>query len=587
MECLSKGAVVNYLAGDLSREWHDAAELHLNNCAQCMGLLSELSQQPDEQRAERDADGNLIPTAVEAFLPIETDHGKKNAWLERHYHLCIGDVIDDKYRIDKVLGSGAMGIVVLATNVALRSEVALKFMHPMMAIEPKHANRFIREARAAVQLRNQHITQVFDLGEHPDNGPFIVMEYMKGQDLLEYLKDKAPLPTNEAVELIRQAATGVAMAHAAGIIHRDLKPGNMFITNNNGRRILKVLDFGVSKLSSSESLSMTSTNMVIGSPMYMAPELFESARHASFSSDIWAIGIIFYRMLTGRLPFYAESLPETVAKILFSPPVPLTHWLSDVPSELLQVINVCLERDPNNRFATAQEFLNALAQLPARIRTGSHEPSIAISHLAARPPAQSETSEHTPPIRRRELTRRELTMRLEKPSRTGWIFGAIGALGSAMIFALVLLATSGEPTSSAAKGDWDAGKKDVEPIFDGSNTDSETPETVVSSETVSQTDSTKKTTEPTELGPVILDDTVKQMPHAVADSLRDARSLGTAQAPDAGEEYPDLTTEQPNNPKQTSKEHQRTIKRKKRHKKKKPPSPKPPPTRPEDSLLLP
>jgi serine/threonine-protein kinase len=442
--CIGEEALARYLAGDLEFDAHARAELHVAECAACSAMLNELTMRT-EVRAVGDE-----PRA--RFLKADTNVKDKVMWLERHYGLQIGDVVAGKYEIEKVIGEGGMGIVVRATHRALRQKVALKFMHPSMAKNPAHAARFIREARAAVRLREEHVARVLDLGDVDDTGPYIVMEYLEGVDLLAYLKKNAPLQVAEAIELIRQACSGVAAAHEAGIVHRDLKPGNMFITEKRDRHVLKVLDFGVSKYLDGDSLAVTGTNMVVGSPMYMAPELFETARNATPASDVWALGVIFYRMLTGRLPFFGESLPELVAKVHFGAPTPIVHWRPELPPEVCQILDGCFHREPSRRFGNARELLAAVTQLPAVVRAHQSAPTTAVRKLEREQPSPTRppTSE---PSRQRLPTHSGDWVGLPPAERRSrpWLFAIIGAAVASALFGGILVATSaggGEPAAA-------------------------------------------------------------------------------------------------------------------------------------------
>ena len=430
MACIGEDGLARYLAGDLEYAEHLRVEAHLVGCAACAEILEELTMRTEIRAVGGD------PTS-------RHDVADKILWLERHYGLQVGDVIAGKYEIEKVIGQGGMGIVVRATHLGLREKVALKFMHPSMADNPSHAARFIREARAAVKLREEHVARVLDLGELEGTGPYIVMEYLEGVDLLEHLKRRAPLPVAEAIELCRQAASGVAAAHEAGIVHRDLKPGNMFMTETRGGPRLKVLDFGVSKYLEGDSLAVTGTHMVVGSPMYMAPELFETARNASPASDVWALGVIFYRMLTGRLPFFAETLPELVTKVHFGRPTPVTHWRPELTPEICEILQTCLARDPGRRYADARAMLGALDRLPAAVR----------SHVA--PPAPVPAAPILAPVELLTLADRsapELSRAAAAPApHRPWMSAVIGAAAASLLFGVIWLASIGgsdpEPAS--------------------------------------------------------------------------------------------------------------------------------------------
>ncbi len=273
-----------------------------------------------------------------------------------------GDVLAGKYRVDRVLGVGGMGVVVAATHLQLDQKVALKFMLPQGAQSQALVERFSREARAAVRLKSDHVARVLDVGTLPWGAPYMVMEYLEGDDLGSVVGREGPMPFERAVDCVLQACDAVAEAHALGIVHRDLKPRNLFLTRrNDGRALVKVLDFGISKHKAEGDLSLTGTTEVIGSPYYMSPEQLKSARAADERSDIWALGVILYELVTGTVPFVAESVTALTAMVLQEAPAPASLVRPDVPPELGRVISRCLEKAPSARFPTVAALAAALA----------------------------------------------------------------------------------------------------------------------------------------------------------------------------------------------------------------------------------
>jgi tRNA A-37 threonylcarbamoyl transferase component Bud32 len=275
-----------------------------------------------------------------------------------------GDVLAGKFRVEKVLGAGGMGVVVAARHVELRQRVALKFLLPAALGSAEHTERFLREAQAVVRLKSEHVAKVLDIGRLDDGAPYIVMEYLDGSDLSHYLAEKGPLPVEEAVGYVLQACEALAEAHALGIIHRDMKPQNLFLTRRpDGRAQVKVLDFGISKTISATSqapLSLTRTSTIIGSPLYMSPEQMRSGKSATERSDIWSLGVIMYELLTGRVPFLAETMPDLCFKVAQDVIIPPVDLRADIPVELSDVILRCLERDVAKRMANVAELAVAL-----------------------------------------------------------------------------------------------------------------------------------------------------------------------------------------------------------------------------------
>ncbi len=302
-----------------------------------------------------------------------------------------GQLLAGKYRVERVLGAGGMGVVLAATHMHLHQHVALKLMLPEAVKNPVLAERFAREARAAARLKSAHVARVFDVGVLETGSPYMVMEYLEGSDLASIVARQGALDVDVAVDCVLQACDAVAEAHSLGIVHRDLKPGNLFLTyRNDGRPLVKVLDFGISKHASTPAdLSLTSSTEVIGSPNYMSPEQLRSARRADARSDIWGLGIILYELLTGRVPFVAETFAELASKVLNDPPLPLSTTRPDATPELARIVGRCLEKDPERRHRDVAELAAALAPF-ARADTRELAERIArISHSASRPPALS------------------------------------------------------------------------------------------------------------------------------------------------------------------------------------------------------
>jgi serine/threonine protein kinase len=273
-----------------------------------------------------------------------------------------GDVLAGKYRVERVLGVGGMGVVVAATHLQLEQLVALKFLLPAALAKPSAVGRFEREARAAVRLRSEHVARVSDVGTMEDGAPYIVMEYLEGRDLGARVDEDGPLSVVEAVDYLLQTCEAVAEAHALGIIHRDLKPQNLFLTSRvDGKPLVKVLDFGISKVTQGvEELSLTKTTDVVGSPNYMSPEQLRAARLADARSDIWALGAILYELLSGKVPFEAETLTQLCAMVISDPPRPLKELRADLPLDLIAIIERCLDKDPARRFQNVGELADAL-----------------------------------------------------------------------------------------------------------------------------------------------------------------------------------------------------------------------------------
>jgi eukaryotic-like serine/threonine-protein kinase len=293
-----------------------------------------------------------------------------------------GGIVGGKFRVDRVLGEGGMGIVVAATHLQLGQTVALKCMRPEV-VSPSYLKRFMREARASVKLKSQHAARVIDVGAFEDGMPYIVMEYLEGQDLSELLKQRGRLPVHEAVEYMLQACEAIGEAHSYGIVHRDIKPANLFLAQGpGGAPTIKVLDFGVSKILDLEAQGddtnpggrirdgrplrandsvVTRVTDLLGSPSYMAPEQVLNASAADTRSDIWSVGVILFKLVCGRGPFTAESLGELVQQVMKNRIPTVGELLPDCPPGFSEVVAKCLERDRLKRFADIPELARALA----------------------------------------------------------------------------------------------------------------------------------------------------------------------------------------------------------------------------------
>ncbi len=275
-----------------------------------------------------------------------------------------GDLLAGKYRVERVLGAGGMGVVVAARHVELDQLVAIKFVREEALDNEEGVQRFLREARAAVKLKSEHVARVLDVGKLESGAPYMVMEFLEGSDLGKVLAHQGPLPLESAADWIFQACEAVAEAHAAGIVHRDLKPENLFLTRTvGGAPKVKVLDFGVSKAvrgSSGELSGLTRTRAMLGSPLYMAPEQMRSSRDVDSRADIWALGVVLFQLLTDRWPFEADAMPELCLKVVSDPPHSLAALRPDVPEAMVAVVERCLAKDPAGRFANAAELASAL-----------------------------------------------------------------------------------------------------------------------------------------------------------------------------------------------------------------------------------
>ncbi|WP_437656286.1 serine/threonine-protein kinase [Sorangium sp. So ce1182] len=287
--------------------------------------------------------------------------------LEEIQGLEVGTLIAGRYRVNRLLAKGAMGAVVAATHVELDELRAIKLLLPATAADPEMCERFLREARIAARLKSDHVVKVHEIGQLDGGLPFMVMEFLAGRDLRVIRKQRGPLPIEEATLYVIQACDALAEAHALGLVHRDVKPANLFLTHaGDGAPCIKVLDFGISKVSRAASLGVsemqTSTGQMLGTPHYMPPEQMRGQRDVDARADIWAIGSLLYVLLTGRYPMHARSV-QTVSLVLggkFVPPLPSKVRRGLTP-EIDPIIMRCLERDRDRRWPDVAELALALS----------------------------------------------------------------------------------------------------------------------------------------------------------------------------------------------------------------------------------
>ena len=276
----------------------------------------------------------------------------------------VGSTIAGKYLIDRVLGTGGVGVVMAATHLTLDQQVAIKFLLPEGVKDGEVAERFANEARVSARLKSEHVARILDVDRLPDGTPFMVMEYLEGEDLASLLLKRSRLPYTEACTLVMQACEALAEAHAKGIIHRDLKPANLFLARTpGGGEMIKLLDFGISKTHAhgGGNHSLTKTSAVLGSPTYMPPEQMTSSSTVDARADLWALGIVLYELVTGAAPFEGDSLPALVASILQQTPKPMSAHGVRVPPEFEGLVLRCLEKNPATRMASVGDLALGLA----------------------------------------------------------------------------------------------------------------------------------------------------------------------------------------------------------------------------------
>ena len=283
----------------------------------------------------------------------------------------VGSIVADRYHILRKLGEGGMGQVYLAEHVKMGRKSALKVMNPAMVKDADAISRFNREAANASNINHPNVADVYDFGETPDGIIYLAMEFVDGAPLTKLIEDEGPMSPGRAASIVRQASDALSVAHDLGIVHRDLKPDNIMIARDReGNDVVKVVDFGIAKAADNASQKVTKTGLVVGTPEYMSPEQLAGDK-LDGRSDIYALALVAFNMLTGRLPFPADTVQESMIMRLTEAPRKLAEmrpevaWSSDVQASL----DKALQRDLNARYQTATEFGKSLSGALERMAT--------------------------------------------------------------------------------------------------------------------------------------------------------------------------------------------------------------------------
>jgi eukaryotic-like serine/threonine-protein kinase len=310
-----------------------------------------------------------------------------------------------RFRIDSVLGAGGMGAVFAATDLLIDRTVALKVMLPAALADSELVERFAREARAAAKLTTEYATRIFEVGTLPDVGPFIAMEYLEGETLARLVTRSGPVDARRAALFAVQVCEALEEAHAHDIVHRDLKPANLFLTRRRGKEIVKVLDFGISKMGApstptpagpvdaleTQDAQLTQASTVLGTLHFMSPEQLASSRDVDGRADIWALGAVVFYLLTARRPYeHGGTFLELALKVMTEPPTRPSTYV-DVPPELERIVMRCLERDIERRYPSAaslaQDLEKFLGQAAPHVPATPSDPSARASTKGVGEPA--------------------------------------------------------------------------------------------------------------------------------------------------------------------------------------------------------
>jgi len=377
----------------------------------------------------------------------------------------IGTVLGDKYELLRELGHGGMGVVYEARHKQIGRRVALKLLLPEHAADREVATRFATEARAAGALAHENVAAVYDVGSTDQGAPFIVMEYLEGQDCNDLLESLGRLSIERAIDVIVQVCRGLQAAHDRGIVHRDLKPANLFMTRRgDGSDLVKILDFGIAKLVDGSSTVHTGTGAAIGTAYYMSPEQARGETDVDHRTDVYALGVILYELLSGERPYQGDTLLQIVHRILEQKPVPLAERMPALPSGVCTVVHTAMAGRSEQRYASAHELAHALSLFVRVSLTPAPTVDQLPSGLALQATDYAPSEAPPPPVVQRAEPASaspksssnavlEVTPRVSEPSSIGALLIVcvmlVALLGAALAWLLVredLVRTTAEPS---------------------------------------------------------------------------------------------------------------------------------------------
>lgn len=382
-----------------------------------------------------------------------------------------GSLIAGRYRLEHPLGEGGMGTVWAATHTVTRRSVAMKFLKDSMRHRKDLRERFLREAAAASALRHPNVVEIIDVFDFAEGSPVMVMELLRGETLGAKLLRDERLSMEETAALLLPVVSAVGEAHALGIVHRDLKPDNLFLLEGSGEPRVKVLDFGIAKLSAERYLQegpsplLTESGSMLGTPCYMAPEQASGESPVDHRADIWSLGVILYECLSGVRPIEGENLPQVVARLMSAGIMPLERIAPELPAEVTGLVKQMLTRDVGRRPAslvevsrTLSRFTNVRAPEFAAPSGVANRPPAPATMQSARPKTRLVASRDAEPLGPTMLSSPPVnsSLRFEqqpaKPNRSVYLIGAAAVV---VLAGVIWLATSRQPAPAAARSGGD------------------------------------------------------------------------------------------------------------------------------------